>query len=227
MAAYQLPLQIKLNDAATFENYLTAGNHAIAALLRAASEPYLYLWSDAVTGKSHLLQAACHLQGQGEAIYLPLAELAAQPAQILEGLEQFALVGLDDIHLIAGHDDWELQLFHLYNRLREQGGRLCVAGKYSPAQSNIQLADLVSRLNWGPVFQLQALQDRQKISAMQLRAGQRGFELPDEVANFLLARYPRDLHSLFTLLDRLDFASLQAQRRLTIPFVKQFLAGES
>jgi len=222
--AYQLPLQIRLNDAATFENYLAASNRELVAILQAAKEPYLYIWSEAVTGKSHLLQAACREQQQGRAIYLPLQELHAHPAQILEGLEQFALVSLDDIHLIAGHDEWEQQLFHLYNRLREQGGRLYVSAKSSPAGLNIKLKDLISRLNWGPVYQLQALEDMDKIRAMQLRAGQRGFELPDEVANYLLARYPRDLHSLFALLDKLDFASLQAQRRLTIPFVKSHLA---
>jgi len=224
--AYQLPLQIKLNDTATFGNFLDTGNRAPVAIMQAASEPYLYIWSEAVTGKSHLLQAACREVQQGSAIYLPLAELHNQPAQILEGLEQFALLALDDLQLIAGREDWERQLFHLYNRLREQGGRLYVSAKSPPANLNINLADLVSRLNWGPVYQLQALDDEDKINAMQQRAGQRGFELPDEVASYLLARYPRDLHSLFALLERLDFASLQAQRRLTIPFVKSHL-GES
>jgi DnaA family protein len=101
---------------------------------------------------------------------------------------------------------------------------LYVSAKSSPASLNIKLADLISRLNWGPVYQLQVLEDADKVQAMQQRADQRGFELPDEVANYLLSRYPRDLHSLFALLDRLDFASLQAQRRLTIPFVKSHLA---
>lgn len=223
MAAYQIPLQIKLNDAATFENYVVGDNADIVKILQAATEPYLYLWSTNTTGKTHLLQALCHSYGPGQAIYLPLKELVQQRAELLEGLEQFALVCLDDVQYIAGYSEWELSLFHLYNRLREKGGHLCIASNAPPNQLQVKLADLVSRLNWGPVFQLQALNDQDKVKAMQLRARQRGFQLPDEVANYLLNHYPRDLHNLFTILDKLDVASLQAQRRLTIPFVKQWL----
>jgi DnaA family protein len=223
MAAYQLPLQIKLNDAATFENYRAGDNADIVKILQAATEPYLCLWSTEATGKTHLLQALCHSHGPGQAIYLPLQELVQQPSGILEGLEQFALVCLDDVQYIAARADWEEGLFHLYNRLREQGGRLCITSNVPPNQLHIKLADLLSRLNWGPVFQLQALNDQDKVQAIQLRATLRGFQLPDEVANYLLNRYPRDLHNLFAILDKLDIASLQAQRRLTIPFVKQWL----
>jgi DnaA family protein len=223
MAAYQLPLQIKLNDAATFDNYQVGANADTVKILQQGHEPYLYLWSAEATGKTHLLQALCHSLGQGQAIYLPLQELAQYPADVLNDLEQFSLVCLDDVQYIAGRSDWELGLFHLYNRLREQGGRLCITSNVSPEQLNVHLADLLSRLKWGPVFQLQALKDEGKIKAMQLRARQRGIDLADEVAKFLLNRYPRDLHNLFALLDKLDSASLQAQRRLTIPFVKQWL----
>ena len=59
----------------------------------------------------------------------------------------------------------------------------------------------------------------------RVRAQERGFELPDETGRYLMSRYPRDLSSLFAVLDRLDQASLQAQRRLTVPFVKQVLEG--
>jgi len=224
MSAYQLPLQIQLNDAATFDNYFTGANQDAVNILRAATEPYLYLWSGEATGKTHLLQAACHTLAQGQAIYLPLLELSQQPVELLEGLEQFMLVCLDDVQAIAGHSEWEAGLFHLYNRLREQGGRLYITGNVSPEHLNVQLPDLLSRLKWGPVFQLHPLSDEEKVQAMQLRANRRGFELPDDVAKYLLNRYPRDLHNLFMLLDRLDSASLQAQRRLTIPFVRQWLA---
>ena len=44
--------------------------------------------------------------------------------------------------------------------------------------------------------------------------------MTEEVANYLLTRFPRDTHSLFALLDKLDSATLAAQRRLTIPFLR-------
>ncbi len=42
-------------------------------------------------------------------------------------------------------------------------------------------------------------------------------------SDYLLKRMPRDLRSLFDILDRLDEASLVAQRRLTIPFIRDAL----
>ncbi len=99
-----------------------------------------------------------------------------------------------------------------------------VSARCAPAALNLGLPDLVSRLGWGPVFQLQPLDDEGKRAALQLRARQRGMELPDEVAVYLLRRSPRDMDSLFELLQRLDVASLAAQRRLTIPFVRALIA---
>ncbi|HKJ77017.1 MAG TPA: DnaA/Hda family protein, partial [Gammaproteobacteria bacterium] len=85
------------------------------------------------------------------------------------------------------------------------------------------LPDLVSRLGWGLIFHVRPLSDEQMIDALQLRARQRGLDLPADVARYLLRHYRRDMTSLASLLERLDHASLVAQRRLTIPFVKQWL----
>ena len=222
MPAYQLPLQIKLSDTATFENFFAAGNQQLLALLRDNTEPCVYIWSAVPAGKTHLLQALCR-EHENHSIYLPLAEFEQYAPMILEGLEQFNVICLDDVQSIAGNAAWEEALFDLYNRAREAGSHLVVSGCATPAQLSIQLADLVSRLNWGPVFQLQSLTDEQKMLALQMRADLRGFSIPDEVARYLINHYPRDMRSLFDMLDSLDDATLQAQRKLTIPFVKQYL----
>jgi DnaA family protein len=71
---------------------------------------------------------------------------------------------------------------------------------------------------------MQPLSDAQKLEAVQLRARHRGFEMPEDVARYILSRYPRDLVSLFDLLDRIDEASLAQQRRVTIPFLRELEA---
>lgn len=221
----QLPLGIRLDDSATLANFIAEENAALLTVLQTDTEPMVYVWGSSGCGKSHLLQAVCHasVRAGKRVMYLPLgAEEQLTPA-ILEGIEDTAVVCIDDLHMIAGDKLWEDALFHFYNRLRERGGHLRVTANVSPTALPIQLADLASRLQWGVTFQLLALGDNAKRQALQLRAHQRGFELPDEVANFLMKRFPRDMHTLFDLLNRLDMASLQAQRRLTIPFVKQWL----
>ena len=62
--------------------------------------------------------------------------------------------------------------------------------------------------------------------ALQLRAERRGLTLADDAALFLVHRLPRDMHSLCRVLDQLDEASLVAQRRLTMPFLRQALAAQ-
>lgn len=220
MPVYQIPLQIKLNDAATFDNFVDVDNQQLVSLLQ-SDEPFVYYWSKDATGKTHLAQAMCH--AQQNSIYLPLSELDQWQPAIFEGLESFDLICLDDIELLVNKPEWEVALFDLFNRVRDTGKKLRISGHASPNSIGVSLDDLLSRLTWGVTVQVQSLSDEDKVAALSLRAKQRGFALPDEVATYLLKHCPRDMHNLFTLLDRLDDASLQAQRRLTIPFIKESL----
>lgn len=227
----QLPLGMRLRDGATFVNYFPGANHEAVDLLRLAlhrdDEPCLYLWGAEGTGKTHLLQAACHLAAaQGEPVaYLPLGDAAQFAPSLLEGLEHLPLIALDDIDRVGGEAEWETALFHLYNRVREQGGRLLAAARVSPASLPLKLADLRSRLGWGMVLHLHEFDDGEKAEALRLQAHQRGMEMPLEVAGFLLRRCRRDMAALFALLDELDHATLAAQRKLTVPFVKTVLGA--
>jgi DnaA family protein len=230
----QLTLRFGWGDVYSFANYVVAGNAAavrtVQELAGGQGERFVYLWGAPGSGKSHLLQAACQAAAErgATAAYLPLQELAAFGTGILEGLEQLALVCLDDLHCVIGPDvvgreEWESALFDLYNRMREQDAALLVAAEHPPAALAPRLPDLSSRLGWGPVFQLLELDEAGKIAALRARAAGRGFELPVEVAEFLLKRQRRDTVSLFALLDRLDQASLAHQRKLTIPFVRTLI----
>lgn len=224
----QLPLGIGLRDDATFDNFLQIGNEHVVAALRQVTDPSVYLWGNEGTGKSHLLQAICHFAAarQQRAAFLPLGEPGLMPA-MLEGMEQYDWVCLDDIDRIAGVPEWETALFHAYNRIALAGHHLIVTAAVSPTALSVQLPDLQSRLGWGPVFQLQPLTDQAKCRALQQRAQNRGVMLEDDVAEYLMKRCPRDMTSLFHLLDGLDEASLAAKRRLTIPFVRDYLASQS
>ncbi len=229
----QLSLGIALKDDATFANFYAADVSSNTQVLQALKqqltdngEPLVFLWGGPGVGVSHLLQAACHnAEQQGLAVqYLPLADMVNfAPDHLLEGMEDFDLVCLDDMQAVVGQPQWEQALFNMFNRMRDTGRRLLMAAEQGPHQLPIKLADLRSRVNWGLTFQLQPMTDDDKKSALQLRAKVRGLELSDEVALFILHRAPRDLTELFNVLDRLDSASLAEQRRLTIPFVKHVL----
>lgn len=223
----QIPLGLSLKDSATFANFVSGDSEvAVNSLMQCAEgrgEPLFYIWGE--TGKTHLLQAVCHqAASMGRAIsYIPLRQKEDFTVDVLQGLESLQLVCIDDLGAIAGDQNWELAVFSLFNRLRDSGTQMIITASAKPADVGIQLPDLVSRMGWGPAFHLQSLNDEQKLQALQLRANTRGFELPDEAGKYLMKRFPRDMHALFEILDRLDQASMVAQRRLTIPFVKETL----
>jgi DnaA family protein len=222
----QLVLPIRLADHAVFESFLAAGNEALVATLGALadrdSDHGCWLWGAPATGKTHLLQAVCERAGD-RAVYLPLSVLADAGPAVLEGLARRELVCIDDLDAVLGDAAWEAALFDLCNQLTDGGGQLAVAASAAPRESAIGLADLASRLSRLAVFRVQPLDDEQRIAALQLRATHRGLDLPDESARYLIKRSRRDMASLYELLDKLDLEALRAQRRLTIPFVRDVL----
>jgi DnaA-homolog protein len=111
--------------------------------------------------------------------------------------------------------------------MEDAGGRLIVAAQAPPALLHWSLADLGSRCAAGAVFQLRGLDESEQLAALQLRARLRGLELPQETVHWLQRRFPRDMRSLYTLLDTLDAASLSAQRRLTVPFIREVLRSSA
>ena len=154
---------------------------------------------------------------------MPLADQSQFAPQILEGAESLSLVCIDDIENIAGDVEWEAALFTAFNAMLQTGTQLIVAGHMAAQQLTIQLLDLHSRLQSGLLFQLFELSDSDKLSALQLRARQRGFDLPDAVGEFILLRAERNLSALMQILDELDHSSMQQQRKLTVPLVKSTL----
>jgi DnaA family protein len=142
---------------------------------------------------------------------------------VLEGLPQLECLCLDDIDTVIGQGDWERGIFALLRELQDAGGSLIAAAQAPPALLAFALPDLGSRCAAGSVLQLRPLDESEQSQALKLRAHVRGFELPDETLQWLLRRFPRDMASLYQLLDTLDEAALVAQRRLTIPFIREVL----
>ena len=225
----QLALAIQLNDEATFSDFCWGSNTLLQQQLQQTlygrGEHLIYLWGPSGSGKSHLLQACCQAVGDNNsAIYLPLHTLKEWGPQVIDGIDEQALIGIDDIDSIAENPAWEEALFHLYNRVRDnEKTTLIITSHYPPLHVPLRLADLRSRLSGGLVIQLNELSDHDKINTLKLHAHKRGFELPSSVGQFLLNRCARNMHDLHGLLNRLDEASLIAQRKITIPFVKNIL----
>jgi DnaA family protein len=224
----QLPLALRWPRRQRFEHFHAGANAAVLAAVQVLAlepgAPWIYLHGANGSGRSHLLMAACQAaSAEGRRVqYLPLAMLADH-AMVLRGVAGSELLALDDLGAIAGDREAEHALFDLYNRARAEGSALLFAADAAPAQLGITLPDLRSRLGACTQFGLKLLDDGERREVLKAQAASRGIELDDSVLDWLFARYARDLGALLDLLDRLDQASLAAQRRITVPFLRGFL----
>jgi len=218
----QLPLGVKLRDEATFGNFVTGGNLELVAALAAGDAPCIWLWGAAGSGKTHLLQAAC-AAGGGPAAYLPLGRTANLPPEALAGFESSGLLCLDDADVTAGNPAWERALFGLFNACVDLRTRLIFASRVAPRALPWIIEDWGSRACACVVYQVREIDEAGRVEALRRRAVGRGLEMPIETVEYLMKRTARDLRSLLGVLDALDDASLAAQRRLTVPFIRAAL----
>jgi DnaA family protein len=220
--SFQLPFSFSFREELNFASFLTAPDNA--ALLHylqgfgQGEDQFCFLWGAAGSGKTHLLQALCH--ASATAVYLPLAQLLEHGPQSLDGLDAFSFLVFDDVQLLAGQRAWEERLFQLFNAMHAQRAHICLAADRNPAALPFMLADLRSRLQLSVVFEVQPLDEAGRQQVLLQRAQQRGIELKDEVAAYIMARSPRGMLDLLAVLDRLDMLSLSEKRRVTIPFIR-------
>lgn len=227
----QLPLALRAPPDQCLSRYVDAPAgllDALRALASGASTGGLYLHGVHATGKTHLLLAACAEAETGglRAAYLSLRGLRGRVRAATEGLDAVDLLALDDVEAIAGSREDEVALFDLHNRLRDAGRSLLYAAADAPDALGLALPDLRSRLEQCARWALPVLDDAGRAELLRQRAAARGLDFDDAALEWLLRRASRDLGSLTAIFERLDRASLAAQRRLTVPFLRQVLEAD-
>ena len=135
------------------------------------------------------------------------------------------MLAIDNLDAIAGSVEWETCFYQIINRCRAGEFRFLFTLSQKPEQLACELDDFRSRLQWGLLLQLPSSDEQGLRQILKARAELLGLKLSEEVLSYLLNRYERDLASQVKLLRRLDAASLSHQRRVTIPLIKQVLAG--
>lgn len=221
----QLTLKMRLDSDISLDNFhVRPGTSELMAAVRgsqAGAFPSFFLWGNEGVGKSHFLQGVSRAAGV-DAVYLPLSELLPYPPEaVLDGLLQASLVVVDDVHVAAASADWQQQLFHLFNRLKDTGIAQCYSANKAPAGMADMLPDLRSRWSALPVYQMPAFSEDELGDLLKFRAARRGLKLSDEVVSYILNRAPRSAPPLMQLLERLDQASLSRSRPITIPLLAE------
>lgn len=219
----QLPLALAARADRRFDNFVGVAAQVLADGIREGHGAWL-LSGPAGVGKTHLLMAA-HGASGGESAYLALPQVAGSLVDVAPMFERHRLLALDGLEAIVGNRADEVALFDLHNRVLDRGGRLLYAARSTLEQLEFALPDLRSRLAQATRLPLPTLDEAQRLALLRARAQERGLVLDDASAEWLMRRCDRDLGSLMDVLDQLDRASLAAQRRLTVPFLREVLGG--
>jgi len=218
----QIPLAISHFSTPTFDSFLAGENGAAIEHLRtlAAGAAPVYLWGPSGSGKTHLLRAlAAQWQREGEHV----SWFDAHSAMPWPTETSSSLVVFDDCHLFDAAQ--QHAAFALFVQATLTGMPVAAAGRVPPVDLPLR-DDLRTRLGWGHVFALTALAEEPARAVLRREADRRGIVLSDDVLDYLLTRFARDLKHLMALLDRLDDFALANQRAVTIPLLKRMLAEE-
>ena len=219
----QLALPITMARVPTLEGFFAGPNEpALAHLKLWARSPTrspvpTYLWGPTASGKTHLLLAVQEaLREQGATVGRLDASMAQPPAFD----ERWAAVLLDDVHLYTAVQQHAAFTWFVSCQALQRG--VLAAGALPPADLQLR-EDLRTRMGWGHVYQLHALSEPERRAVLRQAADARGVFLGDEVMDFMLTRFSRDLGSLMLLLEQLDAYALRTQRVVTIPLIRSML----
>lgn len=210
----QLLLDIAPEWIPSLDNFVPGRNAELLAVLRhslSSGQGMFYLWGEQGGGKSHLLQAVVRQARDGGRVAVYADRAVPQAAEV---------VAVDGVQALD--EAQQVQLFALFNQMREQGGMLLTSGSVAPVHLSLR-DDLRTRLGWGLVYQVQVLNDAEKAEALRRHAIARGFDLPPEVTTYLLRHGRRDLPGLLATLDALDAHCLRLKRAASVPLLKEVM----
>jgi DnaA family protein len=206
------------NEAALHHMVLWVGGKSASTTGAPTRSPVAtYFWGAPGSGKSHLLKATREaLREQGASV----GWLDAQVCEAPEFSESWAAVVLDDVHLYTARQ--QHAAFNWFVNAQTHQCPVLAAGDCAPVDLQLR-DDLRSRLGWGHIFQLHTLSETERRAVLRQAADARGVFLGDEVMDYMLTRFSRDLGSLMELLELLDGYALQTQRAITIPLIKSMM----
>ena len=222
----QIALDIGLARAPTLDSYLAGPNEAALKHLQlwvgspTRSPVPTYVWGEGGAGKTHLLQAVAESLRQQGATAGWLDPSMHEPPEFDE---RWAVVLMDDAHLYTAVQQHAAFNWFVNAQTLQRG--VVATGALPPADLKLR-EDLRTRLGWGHVFELHVLSEPERRSVLRQAADARGVFLSDEVMDFMLTRFSRDLGSLMQLLEELDGYALQTKRAITIPLIRSMLESE-
>jgi len=218
MQQNQIPFDLSLEPSFAREDFIVSvSNQAALSLLdswQSWSGHVAAIIGPSASGKSHLAHTWAY---QASAINYTnagdIADLKTGQAILFEDADAAFKDGTID----------EDQFFHLFNWVKEKGGRLLVTAKKHPTKWPVSLPDLKSRLATIQVGEIKEPDDTLLVLLLGKLFSDRQLTMNGDVLIYITERIDRSFSTAFELVDMLDRAALSGKRKITKPLVKSCL----
>ncbi len=217
MPMQQLLLDVFTPPRPTLSNFLVGQNGQLVHELRElinmkGTSPFVYIYGPSGCGKSHLLR--------GVASQLGVNVLAGGNRFVFKPGEQ-ALV-IDNIDRLTPYS--QVQLFNAFNSSMAENkpGKIVLAGEHPTTELKLR-DDLRTRIEAGLCLRVHPLSDQEKHAALQAMAKSRGLQLSEEVIEYALRYFQRDMGSLMAVMDGLDRFSLEQQKPVSVNLLRHWM----
>ncbi len=221
----QMVLDIRPAEDVGFDNFVVGDNRELIARLQRLAEPdtaeALYVWGAPGSGRTHLLRAtAARAVELGRVVYFLTGREVGDEIE-MPGGGLLVIDGLEDLS-----DEAQIALFRTYNNARFTGLSMLLSGDTPPLGLPLR-EDLRTRVGQVLTYQVRALSDEDRADTFLQHAAARGMKVERDIAEYLLRHSDRDLPSLLRMLDELDRVSLEQQRPITLPLVRELVNAQA
>jgi len=222
----QIPLDLGHVCAMGREDYFVSqSNQEVVAWLDKWPDwpsPALIVHGPKASGKTHLFKA-----WEAQHRVLTISDMPVDINEISVLYRSANHFAIDDIDLNIFEDNQKEQaLFHLYNLLKNEGGTMLLMAQQRPADWNIGLPDLASRLKSCLSVEIKQPDDALLAAVLVKLFSDRQVRISHEVVMYLLHRIGRSMEAVYQLVDQIDHEALAQKRKISIPFIKSILEGE-
>ena len=236
----QLLLNFPTHPEFDFSNFVISDGSRFAfnAAINFCSQsetPYqsLFLFGQKNLGKTHLLLSIGNLATKKctRALYIKGADFcdkigdgeSSNSQQTLKKLMDVDYFLLDDVEALTSSVAAQEKLYHIYNTVIENGGKVAFASNFSPDKIKNAENYLTSRFQWGMLAEIKPIDDNTTAKIIHKLAKDIDLNLPENIIDFLLSRIPRDFISLQNAVTVLNRESYVQKRKVTLALVKKAL----
>ncbi len=234
-----------LNPRFTFDNFVVgpANSFAYSASLAVAERPaYIYnplfIYSGSGLGKTHLLHSIGHLSYNLDSSlfikYVTSEKFTNDFIHKVRGgkMEDFYdiyrhvdVLLIDDIQFLAGRTETQVEFFHTFNILIEQGKQVVISSDRSPKELKGLDERLVSRFSGGLITDIAPPSFETRIAILEKKAKLEGVMLQGDIAVYIAKHITDNIRDLEGALIRLLAFCTHRGEPLNVTTAQNVLGG--